>query len=67
MANRGTVEAVAPLASAPREYVVVTREQTTSTTDASAGGLAPAWHVTLATVVRVAGGLWVLSRWQPAS
>ena len=65
--NRGTVEAVAPLPSAPRRYIVVTREQTTSAIAGADGGLAPAWHVTLAGVTRVTGGLWVLSRWQPES
>ncbi len=67
VANSGTVEAVAPLPSAPRRYVVVTREQTTSTTVTPYRGLAPAWHVTLASVARVTGGLWVLSGWQPES
>jgi hypothetical protein len=67
VANRGTVEAVAPLPSAPRQYVVVTREETTSAVPGAARELAPAWHVTLAEVTRVAGGLWVLSRWQPES
>ena len=45
---------------------MVTREQTTSTTGPYRG-LAPAWHVTVAAVTRVTGGLWVLSRWQPES
>ena len=67
VANTGTVEAVAPLTSAPRQYVVVTREQTTSRDATPDRGLAPAWHVTLAAVTRVPGGLWVLSRWQPES
>jgi hypothetical protein len=63
--NRGTVEAVAPLPAAPGQYIVVTREETTSAVAGAARGLAPAWHVTLAGVTRVGGGLWVLSRWQP--
>jgi hypothetical protein len=67
VANRGTVEAVAPLPSAPRHYVVVTREETTSAVAGAARGLVPAWHVTLAGVIRIPGGLWVLSRWQPES
>ncbi len=67
VANRGTVEAVAPLPAAPGRYVVVTREQTTSATVTPYRGLAPAWHVTLASVTRVTGGLWVLSGWQPES
>ena len=67
VANHGTLEAVAPLPSAPHQYVVVTREETTSAIGTQESGLAPAWHVTLAAVTRVAGGLWVLSRWQPES
>jgi hypothetical protein len=67
VANRGTVEAVAPLPSAPHQYVVVTQERTTSATAGSYPDLAPAWHVTLATVTSVTGGLWVLTRWQPES
>jgi hypothetical protein len=67
VANAGVVAAVAPLPGAPRQYVVVTREQTTATAPGAARGLAPAWHVTLATVTPVSGGLWVLSRWQPES
>ena len=67
VANSGTVEAVAPLPSGPHQYVVVTQERTTSTTAGSYPDLAPAWHVTLATVTSVTGGLWVLTRWQPES
>ena len=72
VANRGTVEAVAPLPASPGRYVVVTREQTTSAAGGTYRGLAPAWHVTLATVTRlpvagVAGRLWVLSGWQAES
>ena len=67
VANSGVVVAVAPLTQGPRQYVVVTRERTTATNSNAYQGLAPAWHVTLATVTRVSGGLWVLSRWQPES
>jgi hypothetical protein len=65
VANSGTVEAIAPLRSGADQYAVVTREVTTATNSGAYRGLAPAWHVTLATVTRVTGGLWVLSDWQP--
>lgn len=65
VANSGTVEAIAPLGSGGDRYVVVTREETTAANSSAYRGLAPAWHVILATVTRVMGGLWVLSDWQP--
>ncbi|HWE10175.1 MAG TPA: hypothetical protein VG325_12540 [Solirubrobacteraceae bacterium] len=65
VANSGTVEAIALLRSGANQYAVVTRETTTATNSSAYRGLAPAWHVTLATVTRVAGGLWVLTDWQP--
>jgi len=64
IANAGAVEAVARLPGAPDRYVVVTRERTTAADDAAYRGLAPAWHVSVATVERV-GGRWALSGWQP--
>jgi hypothetical protein len=67
VSNQGTVEAVAPLAGRPDEYVVVTRELTTATDTTVYQGLRPAWHVTLATVTQLAPGRWVLSGWQPES
>ncbi len=67
VANSGVVEAVAALTGHAGEYVVVTRERTTATDTSAYAGLAPAWHVTLATVTPIAGGLWVLSAWQPES
>lgn len=67
IANSGIVESVAPLRGIPRQYVVVTRERTTATRTAAYRGLLPAWHVSVATVTRVSGGLWVLSGWQPES
>jgi hypothetical protein len=67
IANAGTVEAVTALPGRSREYVVVTRERTTASNSSAYQGLAPAWHVTLATVAPVTGGLWVLSSWQPES
>lgn len=65
IANRGTVEAIAPLSGHAGQYVVVTREQTTATATSAYAGLRPAWHVALATVVRLRTGHWALSRWQP--
>jgi hypothetical protein len=65
--NSGTVEAVAPLAGHATQYVVVTRETTTATNTTVYAGLRPAWHVTVATVRRLAGGAWVVSGWQPES
>ena len=65
VANSGVVEAIAPVPDHRDEYAVVTREQTTATGSDAYQGLAPAWHVALATVTRVQHGLWVLSSWQP--
>jgi hypothetical protein len=67
IANQGKVEAIAPLAGAADEYVVVTRERTTSSATAAYQGLRPAWHLTLATVTKLSGGGWVLSGWRPQS
>lgn len=70
IANQGQVEAVAPLHGHPGQYVVVTRETTTASATAAYQGLAPAWHLTIATVtVRVSGNRrrWVISGWQPES
>ncbi len=67
IANRGTVEAVAPLAGRPGRYVVVTREVTSATATTAYRGLAPAWHVSVATVMQERPGVWVLSGWQPES
>jgi hypothetical protein len=64
IANGGVVEAIAPVRDAADEYAVVTRERTTAANTNAYQGLAPAWHVALATVTRVRG-LWVLSAWQP--
>jgi hypothetical protein len=66
IANAGTVEAVGALAGSPRRYAVVTRERTSAANDTAYRGLAPEWHVSVATVTRV-GRLWVLSGWQPES
>jgi hypothetical protein len=66
IANHGVVEAVAPVLAHDDQYAVVTREQTTAADSNAYQGLAPAWHVALATVTRVRG-LWVLSAWQPES
>jgi hypothetical protein len=65
IANSGTVEAVAPLAGQRDRYAVVTRERTTATATDAYQGLGPAWHVAVATVVRLGPGRWVVSGWQP--
>ena len=65
IANSGTVEAIAPLAGSNDRYVVVTRERTTASGTAAYRGLAPAWHLALATATRVAPGAWAVSSWQP--
>ena len=67
LANAGMVEAIAPVVGQPHEYAVVTRERTTATGSDAYQGLAPAWHLALATVTRLKSGLWVLSDWQPES
>jgi hypothetical protein len=65
IANSGTVEAVAPLTGRGDRYAVVTRERTTATATDAYQGLQPAWHVAVATVVRLDPGRWVVSGWQP--
>ena len=65
IANSGTVEAIGPVAGHARQYAVVTRERTTAARGDAYQGLAPEWHVAVATVTRVRDGLWVLSGWQP--
>jgi hypothetical protein len=64
--NSGVVEAIAPVRGHDDQYAVVTRERTTAANTNAYQGLAPAWHVALATVTLVRG-LWVLSAWQPES
>lgn len=65
IANSGVVEAIAPLHGQRRQYVVVTRELTTATASTAYQGLAPAWHVAIATVTELAPGRWAVSGWQP--
>ena len=65
IANSGTVETVAPLAGQRDRYAVVTRERTTATATDAYQGLQPAWHVAVATVVRLGPERWVVSGWQP--
>lgn len=48
-------------------YVVVTLEQTTATASSAYDGLAPAWHVAVATVRATDHHRWVVSGWQPES
>lgn len=67
VANQGTVEAVAPLPGHRDQYVVVTVERTTATSTSAYQGLAPAWHVAVATVSEVGAGAWAVSGWQPES
>jgi hypothetical protein len=67
IANRGTVAAVSPLAAERGRFVVVTEETTTATNTTAYAGLGAAWHVTVATVMSVTGGGWVVSGWQPES
>jgi hypothetical protein len=64
IANHGSVEAIAPLRGQPERYVVVTRESTSASASDAYQGLAPAWHITVATVREQPGG-WVVSGWQP--
>jgi hypothetical protein len=68
IANRGSVEAVSRLRGAQNRYVVVTLETTTSALSSAYRGLAPAWHVTVATVTELgatAQRRWAVSGWQP--
>jgi hypothetical protein len=65
IANSGVVEAIAPVIGHRYEYAVATREQTTASATDAYRGIAPEWHLAVATVTRLASGLWVLSDWQP--
>jgi hypothetical protein len=65
IANSGVVEAIAPVIGHRYEAAVATREQTTASATDAYRGIAPEWHLAVATVTRLAGGLWVLSDWQP--
>jgi hypothetical protein len=65
VANSGTVQAVAPLRGGGGRFVVVTLERTTATNTNEYAGLAPAWHVTVATATELSTGKWVVSGWQP--
>lgn len=67
VANSGIVEAIAPVIGQRDTYAVVTRERTTATGTDAYRGLAPSWHVALATVTGVAHGGWVVSGWTPES
>ena len=63
--NSGQIEAVGPLTGSKNAWVVVTRERTTATSTSAYQGLAPAWHVTVASAVELSSGRWVVSQWQP--
>jgi len=65
LANSGVVEAIAPVIGHRYEYAVATRERTTASGTDAYQGIAPEWHLAVATVTRLEGGLWVLSNWQP--
>lgn len=65
VANHGAVEAIGPVAGRSDQYAVVTLERTTASASSAYAGLAPAWHVAIATVTRLTSGRWVLSGWQP--
>jgi hypothetical protein len=65
IANSGVVEAIAPVIGHRYEYAVATRERTTASATDAYQGLAAQWHLAVATVTRLRGGLWVLSGWQP--
>jgi hypothetical protein len=70
ISNRGVVEAVGPLAGHADQLVVVTRESTSAAQSTDYQGLAPAWHVTVASVMALrtpSGVRWVVSAWQPES
>ena len=67
IANSGKVEAVAPLTNSGSRWVVVTLERTTAAHNSSYQGLAPAWHVIVCSVIRLAPGHWKVSVWQPVS
>jgi hypothetical protein len=65
VANSGVVEAIAPVIGHRDEYAVATRERTTASATNAYRGIAPEWHLALATVTRLPSRLWVLSDWQP--
>jgi hypothetical protein len=65
IANSGVVEAIAPVIGHRYEYAVATRERTTASATDAYQGLSAQWHLAVATVTRLRGGLWVLSDWQP--
>ncbi len=65
IANSGQIEAVGPLTGSSDQWVVVTRERTTATASNAYQGLQPAWHVIVASAVRLSSGRWVVSQWQP--
>jgi hypothetical protein len=65
IANAGTVQAVAPLRNRANQFVVVTLERTTAANSTAYAGLRPAWHLAIATVLRLGDGRWALGGWQP--
>ncbi|MFL5823042.1 MAG: hypothetical protein ACJ764_06340 [Solirubrobacteraceae bacterium] len=67
IANSGVVEGVAPLWGQGRRWVIVTKETTTATNSSAYQGLAPAWHVIVASVVQLGPHRWAVNLWQPES
>jgi hypothetical protein len=67
IANSGKVEAAAPLTNSGSRWVVVTLERTIATNSSAYQGLAPAWHVFVCALIRLAPGHWKVSLWQPVS
>jgi hypothetical protein len=63
--NSGAVEAISPVIGHRDEYAVATRERTTASGTDAYQGIAAQWHLAVATVTRLPGGLWVLRDWQP--
>jgi hypothetical protein len=62
--NRGQTISITPDLTAPRTWVIVTREQTGGNTEYQ--GLPAGYHVTLAKLAAVPGG-YAIEQWQPQS
>ena len=62
--NSGEILSIAPDASRPGTWVIVTREQTGG--DTQYEGLPASYHVTLAQLAHVPGG-YAVSQWSPAN
>ena len=62
--NRGRVRAITRDLTNPGQWLITTREQTTSV-DGSYEGVGPQWHLTVATVRRLPGGRYAVASWSP--